>query len=400
MSDVDRLLGAFASGSLVRPSAEVTSIVDLARAVAMLAGAEGVQPGPHSGELAELIGPSDHLIFVLADGVGLSMMERLPPDSFLLTHLAAEITTVFPSTTAAALTSLATGEWPTRHAATGWWTHLAEIGSAAAILPFTRRSDRRPLTELGVTPEQAFPVPPMALGRGRDCLALLPERIADSVYSTYAAGANERRGYKSLRQAVDAIVERVRNSGGSTYTYLYTDQVDRAAHRHGVGDQRVGTALRRLDRELLRLQRGLDGRGRIALSADHGFLDAPEGHRHQIRSSDPLLECLRYPPSGDMRVLYLHVKDGAEDRVRELIRKTFGDRFLLISADEAEALELLGPGPLSSATRNRTGDLIAISAGPDVIAYQPGRGTGRWMSQAAQHSGLTPQEMLVPLVIA
>jgi hypothetical protein len=101
-----------------------------------------------------------------------------------------------------------------------------------------------------------------------------------------------------------------------------------------------------------------------------------------------------------MRVLYLHVKDGAEDRVRELIRKTFGDRFLLISADEAEALELLGPGPLSSATRNRTGDLIAISAGPDVIAYQPGRGTGRWMSQAAQHSGLTPQEMLVPLVIA
>ena len=243
MSDVDRLLGAFASGSLVRPAAEVTSIVDLARAVAILAGAEGVRPGPHSGQLAELIGPSDHLIFVLADGVGLAMMEQLPPDSFLLTHLAAEITTVFPSTTAAALTSLATGEWPTRHAATGWWTHLAEIGSAAAILPFTRRSDRRPLAELGVTPEQAFPVPPMALGRGRDCLALLPERIAHSVYSTYAAGANERRGYKSLRQAVDTIVERVRNSGGSTYTYLYTDQVDRAAHRHGVGDKRVSAAL-------------------------------------------------------------------------------------------------------------------------------------------------------------
>ena len=170
MSDVDGLLGAFASGSLVRPSAEVTSIVDLAGAIAMLTGVEGVRPGRRATELAEMVGPSDHLIFVLADGVGLSMTERLPPDSFLSTHLAAEIMTVFPSTTAVALTTLATGDWPARHAVTGWWTHLPEMGSAAAILPFTRRSDRRPLVQLGVTPEHAFPLPALAAGTDRDSL--------------------------------------------------------------------------------------------------------------------------------------------------------------------------------------------------------------------------------------
>ena len=400
MSDVDRLLGAFASGSLVRPSAEVTSIVDLARAVATLAGAEGVQSGPHSGELAELIGPSDHLIFVLADGVGLSMMEQLPPDSFLLTHLTGGIMTVFPSTTAVALTTLATGEWPARHAVTGWWTHLPEIGSAAAILPFTRRSDKRPLAELGVTPEHAFPLPAMTLRADRDSIALLPERIAGSAYSTYAAGTKERRGYRTLRQAVDIAVARTRDSESPTYTYIYTDRVDAEAHRRGSAHELVHAALVQLDRELATLHRGLDGRGRIVVSADHGFLDAPRDARHQITASDPVLAGLRFPPSGDARVLYLHVSDGAEDRVRELFQKRFGDRFFLISADEAEALELFGPGPMSRETRIRIGDLVAISCGQDVISYQSGPEPAPLMTQESQHSGLTPQEMRAPLVIA
>ncbi|MCH8205998.1 MAG: alkaline phosphatase family protein [Chloroflexi bacterium] len=400
MSDVDRLLSAFASGSLVRPSAGVTSIVDLARAVAMLAGAEGVRIGQHATELAEMIGPSDHLIFVLADGVGLSMMEQLSSDSFLLTHLAAEIMTVFPSTTAVALTTLATGEWPTRHAVTGWWTHLPEMGSAAAILPFTRRSDKRPLDQLGVTPEHAFPFPALTAGADRDPLSLLPERIAGSVYSAYAGGGHERRGYRGLRRAVDIAVARTRDSEGPTYTYIYTDRVDAVAHRRGSAHELVHAALVQLDRELARLHRGLDGRGVIVVSADHGFLDAPREARHQITASDPVLADLRFPPSGDARVMYLHVSHGAEDRVRELFQKRFGGRFFLISADEADALELFGPGPMSRETRSRIGDLVAISCGPDVIAYQPGRGPARLMSQESQHSGLTPQEMRVPLVVA
>lgn len=400
MSDVDGLLGAFASGSLLRPSAEVTNLVDLAGAVAILTGAKGDPAGRRATGLAEMIGPSAHLVFVLADGVGLSLMERLPPDSFLLTHLATEIMTVFPSTTAVALTTLATGDWPARHAVTGWWTHLTEMGSAAAILPFTRRSDGRPLVPLGVTPEHAFPLPALATGAGRDSLSLLPERIAGSVYSAYAAGGHETRGYRSLRQAVDAVIARVQGSDAPSYTYLYTDQVDKAAHRHGVGHVRVSAAIHRLDRELARLQNGLDGRGRIALSADHGFLDAPRDVRHRITASDPLLANLRFPPSGDTRVLFFHVRDGAEERVRELFQKRFGGRFFLVRADEFEALELFGPGPMSNETRSRIGDLVAISCGQDVISYQSGPEPAPLMTQESQHSGLTPQEMRVPLVIA
>ena len=172
-SDLAELRQAFDSGRLVRPGEGAASLVDVARAIGHLNGAE-VRPSAHSSRVVDLIGEPDHLIFVLADGLGLSTLERLPAGSFLRRHLAAEITTVFPSTTSSALTTLATGEWPARHAVTGWWTHLPEIDGPVTVLHFTRRSDGVPLEQIGVSPERVFPAPAMAAGQGRDVLALVP----------------------------------------------------------------------------------------------------------------------------------------------------------------------------------------------------------------------------------
>lgn len=400
MSDVDRLLDAFATGALLRPSPEAPNIVDLARASALLAGAEGIQDTPGSATIAELIGHSDHIVLVLADGLGMNLLRRLPENAFLPSHLAAQIRTVFPSTTAAALTSLATGEWPSAHAVTGWWTLLPEIGSVAAILQFVTRYDRRPLTDLGVTAEQAFPLPSVMRSMRRDTLALFPDQIAHSVYSTYASGERRRCGYRNLRQAVDIIVERVRAADRSTYTYLYTPLIDHVAHVHGIERPEVRAAITETNREMERLHAELGGRGRIVLSADHGFLDSPVGTRHQISPRNPLMTSLRFPPSGDARVLYFHLRQGFEGRFRQKFQQQLGERFLLVTIEEAEHVELFGPGRLSPTTRARVGDLIAISTGPDVIEYGPAGGVGRVMSQASQHSGLSPPEMQVPLVVA
>ena len=400
VGDVDRLLTAFAAGSLMRPSADVPNIVDLGRSLALLAGNPDVRPTPNSDMLAGLIGPSDHLVFVLVDGLGKRVLESLPDDSFLTTHLVADIRTVFPSTTAVALTSLATGEWPGKHGVTGWWTHLPEIGSTAAILRFIRRSDGRSLLDLDVTPETAFPIPTLMARTPREALAVFPENLAESVFSTYVSGGKERRGYGSLPEAIDFIAKRLRQARGPTYTYLYTHRIDSTAHLQGATHDLVREAVCELDREVERLARKLDGNGRIVLTADHGFLDVPARGRYQIRGSDSLMGLLRSPPSGDARVMYLHVRPGFEGRVRYRLGQRFGDRFMVIRTEEAEALELFGPGPMTPVARSRIGDLIVISSGGCVIDYHPAGGGGRVMSQRSHHSGLTPDEMVVPLVVA
>ncbi|MCS6800498.1 MAG: alkaline phosphatase family protein [Chloroflexota bacterium] len=397
-TDVHRLLRRFEEGSLLRPSAASPNIVDLSRALAHVAGADTVDLTPTARKLAALIGDPDHLIFILADGLGMNLVERLPRDNILAAAVVDELRTVFPSTSSVALTSLATGTWPNLHGVTGQWTHLPEAEAAAGLLQFATRAGGRSLASLGITVSQAFPIPSVYAALRRDTIALFPDNLVNSVSSAYFTGERVRGGYRALTDAVDFLVDRIARACEPTYSYLYAPQIDLEAHYHGVFHPMVGTAIAELSRQVERLARSLNGRSRIVITADHGLLDTPVTARHYLRPSAGLFEALRFPPSGDSRVLYLHVRDGAADRVRAWFHHHYGSRFLVISTDEAERLELFGPGPLSSHTRARLGDLIVISTGTDVIEYAPGK-VDRFAALVSHHSGLTPSEMRVPFIV-
>jgi hypothetical protein len=154
-----------------------------------------------------------------------------------------------------------------------------------------------------------------------------------------------------------------------------------------------------LNRLVERLTEGVRGRARVVVSADHGLLDASVSARHAIKPSDELFGALRFASSGDDRVLYLHVRPGAEERFRQRFKAQYGDRFYLISVDEAEQYQLFGPGPIAPAIRERFGDFVVISSGVDVIEYVPTARVGRRVDLNAFHSGLSPDEMRVPLIV-
>ena len=403
MSDIDTLLAKFETGALLRPSPRVPNLVDLAHALALLAGPTssiGDALSTGAAALAALIGPAEHLVFIVADGLGMTLVDNLPGSAFLTKHLKTELRTVFPSATAAVLTSLATGAWPGQHGVTGQWTHLPEIRATADLLRFAARTGGVSLAKLGVTVEQAFPLPALVRGMRRDTLALFPERVAITNSAAYFSGGRARRGYRTLAEATEVIGARVDAAPGPTYTSLYTPWIDLEAHRHGVRHPGVRAAVFGLDRELDRLATRLGGRARIVLTADHGLLDTPIVARHWLRPTADLFEALLFPPSGDARVMFLHVRDGARERLRQRFRARYGDRFCLITIEEAEQIELFGPGPLAPHARARLGDLIVVSSGVDVIEYVPAGSIDRVLSIAAHHSGLSPAEMRAPLVIA
>ena len=393
-SDLQQLVDAFDAGSLVRPVSGSVSLVDVARAVGQLNGAE-VRPSAHSSNLVDLIGGPDHLVFVLADGLGLSTLEHLPRDSFLRTHLAMEITTVFPSTTASALTTLATGEWPAQHAVTGWWTHLPEIDGAATVLQFTRRSDGILLEQLGVLPERVFPAPAMAAGQSRDVLALLPDEIAASVYSTYLFGRDGARGYGRVEDAVETAVSRVRRSAGRTSTYLYFPHVDSAAHQYGASHDAVRQALRLLD-GVLAAWAGLSATSPGSSSRRTTAFWTPARTRY-TRSPTPIpwfRRCGLHRPETPGCCTCI-AETGCAPRPVSCSGSGSETGSSSSTPTRAESAELLGPGPISTETRRRIGGLIAVSRGVDVVQYQPYADP-----MVGHHSGLTPDEMMIPLIVA
>src|SRR5207237_502055 len=103
--DVARLLRWFDEGTLIRPSAAAANTIGLANALASRCGLGDVQMTPAGELIAGLIGESEHYVFVMADGLGMNLVEAQAENSFLRSHVATAIQSVFPSTTAAALTS-------------------------------------------------------------------------------------------------------------------------------------------------------------------------------------------------------------------------------------------------------------------------------------------------------
>lgn len=401
MSDTNQLEAAFDAGELLRPSPDVANLVDLSNAIATIAGVEAAAATPNSRKLIDAIGPCEHLVFVAADGLGMNAVKAMAPGAFIPGHLAAELRTVFPSSTPVVFASLATGKWPSEHAVTGWHMYLSEVDCVATIIRFIRRSDEKHLGELGFSGQQAFPVPSMTRRFRRNTLAMLPEEIANTVYSKYTAGGRPQRGYVSLHQAVDAVIARVSGATRPTFTSLYTYLVDWASHEHGTGHEKVRAAAGEVDREIERLSSGLPEGARVVMTADHGLLDADEPQVHEIQPSDDLTRCLVTEPWGDSRGTSWRVRPGHEAAFERAFQDRFGSRFYLITVDEAESLGLYGPGRLSSLTRRRLGSYISISKGADSIWYRaPKAKKEEEPRMVAHHSGLSPEEMLVPLVVA
>ncbi len=398
-SDVPELLAAFDSGELLRPDPAAPNLVDVARAVAAGAGAGGLELSPFAGDLAASLAEREHIVLILADGLGMAMLEREDGARTLRGNLRGELRTVFPSSSAVALTSLATGEWPARHAVTGWWTHIEEIGGPATILQYRRRSDERSLADLGVTPEDAFPAPSLAPRIGRVRHFLMPQQIADSVYSRYWA-AGPASGYRSLAWVLDSIMEGVKDAREPTFSYVYVPHVDNEAHHGGAESSGVRAAILAVDRLVADLKAALGESAAVIVTADHGHLGVTAEDRFMIRTAYGLPSLLASPASGDARVLEFHLRPGARERFEEDFRFAFGRRFYLLTTGEVEELGLLGPDPLAPRTRQRLGDFMAISRGPAVLGYQPSKASREALQQRSHHAGLTPDEMLIPLVVA
>ncbi len=398
MGDADALQAAFDSGDLVRPSADKPNIVDLGNALAYLADVPDAPSSPNSAALADLIGPARHLVLVAADGLGMNMVEQVD-GGFISSHVVETLCTVFPSSTPVVFTSLATGLWPNRHAVTGWHTYYRETDCVGTTILFMRRSDKKPLGELGLSPTDAFPVPPLIQDSPRDSLSLLsPTEIANSVFSNYAYGEGAQQGFGELSQAADMIAQRIRGASGPTYTFVYTPVIDTLVHEHGVGHAKVLEATRALDRDVERLAAALPQDARLVLIADHGALD--HGEEYEIWPADPLTSLLNKEPWGNGRAVqfFFDVASGKGREFEKVFARRFGDDFYLIDIADAEWLNLYGPGELSPLTRDRVGSHLAVSKGAATFRYWYEGSSGH--PQLAGHSGLTPDEMLVPLMVS
>ena len=374
--------------------------MDLVSAVHRGAGS-AVPPSAHCETIARHLFERRHLVLVLVDGMGMTALAD-PGVVDLRARVRLELDSVFPATTACAMTTVATGMWPAQHGVPGWWAYLAEHDLSATVLPFVERHSGRSLRRHGVQAGDIWAHPSRFAAVTGNMEMHVPVKYVLSTFNRYLSGRARTRGYLSLRQAQRRIMRRLRHLGRQrvprTITYWYLPDYDTACHTYGVASAQARGTLRHIQGLLLEIAAAAPDDALIAVTADHGLIDLDDADHVPLFGGDPVLECLRCAPSGEGRTPHFHVRPGKAAELVERVADRAGDRLALLSQGEAEELRLFGPEPLSACARRRFGDYVGIALAPFTLAYDESADATS-PRHIGVHGGMCPAEVRIPLAI-
>lgn len=294
---------------------------------------------------------------------------------------------VFPSTTAAALTSIVTGVEPGSHGLVGYRVLDASRDRLVNVLSGWETDGIDPLVW---QPQQT--VFERAEASGHRAFAIGIPQYARSGFTRATLRGAEFVSAQTPAERVEAAYRLAADHPGSL-TYCYLPEVDKAGHRHGVDSAAWIAALEDIDRALAVAPPKNVG---VLITADHGMVDVP-AHRHVVLDEgDARLHGVRHF-GGEPRMLHVYLEADADaDAVRDTWRRmSEGDADVLSHADVLAA-GLYGPTVTSDAAA-RIGDLVVISRGNKAF-YDGTADDQRSRGMVGQHGSLTPEERQVPYI--
>lgn len=290
------------------------------------------------------------------------------------------VTTVVPSTTAAALTSITTGLPPSVHGVVGY--RIALDGDVLNVLGFQlARSKRAP---------DPFTVQRHAAFLGRPAVVVSGASHRDSGFTKVHMRDARYLGYR----AESTLVEHLRGlaRGTDTFVYAYYPGIDEVAHAYGLHDGYYAAELAAADRLVGEVRDALPDDVALVVTADHGQSHVGRDGWRTLGDVDDLVAF----GSGDARFRYLHAPRGGAAALVEAASDTFAHEAWVLSRDELLDGGWLGPDP-SPATRRRVGDVV-LAAHDGIAFVDPA--LLRETHLVSAHGSLTAAEMLVPLVAA
>lgn len=329
-------------------------------------------------------------VLVVVDGLGVIPLRAHAGHARFLTgrmSKRAVATSVFPSTTASALTSILTGVWPGEHGLVGYRV----------------RDPRRDVLVNQLTDWEAAGVDPLSWQPHPTVF----ERAASAGHPAFAVGvaAYARSGFTraTLRGAVFVPAARPADRVAAAYAlaeqndgalvYCYLPEADKAGHKHGVDSSDWVAALEDIDAALARDVP--DGVG-VIVTADHGMLDVPAHRQVVFDESDAGMALVRHF-GGEPRMLHLYLHADADtEKAAALWRAGTEGVADVATRVEAIATGLFGPA-VTDAAASRIGDLLVVARGNRAL-YDGTAEDQRGRGMIGQHGALTPEERQVPLI--
>ena len=322
------------------------------------------------------------IVLLVLDGLGVEQLHQrqgLAPT--LQAGTGTAITTVAPSTTACALTTLVTGRVPAEHGVVGY--RVALDGDVMNVLQWSIRGldVRMRVPAHAFQPFESFPG---AIGR---VPVVTRHDYGPTGFTAAHLGDVDLHRWHTPAGLVTAVRELT--AAGSPFVYAYYEGIDRVAHAQGLNEY-YDDELRATDRLVGDVLEVLPPGAVLVVTADHGQVDvggSVEVLGPEIMQGVSLI-------SGEGRFRWLHVRPGAETDVVDTATALHGDVAWVRTRKQIVEAGWLGGVP-SAEVAARLGDIALVPFAP--TAFLDPADTGE-LRLRARHGSLTSAEMMVPLL--
>ena len=319
------------------------------------------------------------IVLFLVDGLGANFVwKKLDDQDFLKDHMKFKTSTVFPSATTAATTSIRTGKSPCENAWIGWSQYFKEYNDQ--IICFRNK---------GFYSEKIYDED---VGHKLLPVQYIEDELNDkgikakTVFPSFIKGGSEDIN-GICNQTLAAV-----NKDECRFVYAYWDKYDSYMHEHGPNSKICDAYLKHINYELENLSNKLPDDTLLVVTGDHGQVEV---HEEINLCGSKYEKYFRLKPCLEPRAYTFYIKEGMAQDFEVEFKNEFEDKFILLSHEQVLDTKLFGDRDLHPKFEEYIGEYLAIAKTNSIFAYkenyvEPFKG---------QHGGMMDDEMMIPIIV-
>ncbi|MBV6397293.1 MAG: hypothetical protein HFACDABA_02903 [Anaerolineales bacterium] len=360
-------------------------------------------------------GQYDAVVFCLVDGFGWRFVERFQEAPFIK-RLARDgtlekLTSQFPSTTAAHVTTIHTGLPVGESGVYEWFYYEPQLDRVITPLLFSFAGDKARDTLKGhIDAKKLYPKQTLYNQLRNDGVESHVFGIRDYTPSTYSnivmKGAT-LNSFKTLSEALINLRLLLERQTKPTYVNLYFDKIDGLCHEYGPNAPQVEAEIETFLLIMEHYFTRIFPQGKrilFLMTADHGACEVDPRATTFLNTDARCAGVERFlktnrggeliVPAGSARDMFLYVKDDLLDEAQDFLARRLEGRAEVVQVSDLIKEGYFGP-TLSPEFRGRVGNLVILSKRYEATWwYVKDKFEQRYYGH---HGGLTPQEMEIAL---
>lgn len=337
-----------------------------------------------------------NVVLIVLDGLGYEFL--MGKESVLHEGLRGRITSVYPPTTASAVTTFATGVAPQQHAVTGWFMHLKEMGAVSTILLFRPRAGGLPYSAQGVSISDIIEMKTIAERMSASAYEITYNGIIDSDCNKAATRKKTVLGYDTLSGFFTQIKCAIHSHAKRKYIFAYWPKIDSLSHDYGVQSKEVKKHFHAVDKKMRAFLRSIEGTDTaVIITADHGLVTTLKERVIKLTDHPKLQECLTLPFCGDSRTKYCYVHPAKARQFEAYVKAKLNKYCVMYKSEDFIKRGYFGLFTPNPKLYDRVGDYV-LCMKENYVFHDEVLKENKHI-RVGNHGGGSKEEMFVPLVV-